>query len=85
MITSLLLVQYIDSFIYFIIIFTYLYNRKIKKKRKMGQQPIKGYSIEGEAIGAGTNRFWKVYNGIKQGSNMPVTIFIVEKKSIKKN
>jgi hypothetical protein len=51
----------------------------------MGSQLIKGYSTEKEPKGqAGFNSLWRLYDGTKQGTDEPVSIFIIDKKSLKK-
>lgn len=52
----------------------------------MGNQLIKGYSIEGEPQSLiGNYKSWKLYKGKKEGSNLPVSIFLIEKKQLKKD
>lgn len=44
----------------------------------MGGQLIKGYSIEGEAIGsAGLAKTWKLFKGHKSGAQAAASIFLI--------
>lgn len=52
----------------------------------MGGQLIKGYSIEGQSQGqVGLAKSWKLYRGKKQGATSLASIFLIEKRQIKKN
>ena len=51
----------------------------------MGIQLLKGYTLQGEPIsGVGCEKMWRIYQGIKQNSNSPATIFAIEKKALPK-
>lgn len=52
----------------------------------MGGQLIKGYAIEGDSQGtAGLTRSWKLYRGKKEGTHLPASIFLIEKRQLKKS
>lgn len=44
----------------------------------MGNQLLKGYTIQGEPISAvGCQRMWRVYQGTKQSTGTNATIFAI--------
>jgi len=52
----------------------------------MGGQLIKGYSIEGDSLASvGLAKSWKLYKGKKEGSHLPASIFLIEKRQLKKS
>lgn len=53
-------------------------------KSLIGGQIVKGYSISGDPItGVGHHKQWKVYKGKKDSTGGEVSIFVIEKKSLK--
>lgn len=51
----------------------------------MGNQLLKGYTIQGEPIsGVGCEKIWRVYHGHKQNTNTMATIFAIEKRNLPK-
>lgn len=49
----------------------------------MGNQLLKGYSIQGEPkAGIGSEKMWKIYQGQKHGTQSLATIFAIEKRSL---
>lgn len=56
----------------------------IFKSSDMGNQLLKGYDLKGEPIpGVGGNKMWKMFHGIRQSTNTAVTIFAIEKRTLK--
>ena len=52
----------------------------------MGAQLIKGYSIEGDTVAmVGINNSWKLMKGKKENGQKLASIFLIEKKQVKKN
>jgi len=52
----------------------------------MGGQLIKGYSIQGESQGVvGLTKSWKLYRAKKGGSHVHASIFLIEKRQLKKS
>ena len=53
-------------------------------KNLIGGQIVKGYTISGEAItGMGHHKQWKLYRGKKDSIGGEVSIFVLEKKTLK--
>ncbi len=53
-------------------------------KNLIGGQIVKGYTISGEAVpGVGHHKQWKLYRGKKDSTGTEVSIFVIEKKSLK--
>ncbi len=51
----------------------------------MGGQLIKGYSIEGDCLcQTGINRSWKLFKGRNSSTQAAASIFLIEKKQLKK-
>lgn len=51
----------------------------------VSNQLVKGYNTEKEPKGqAGTGGLWRLYDGTKQGTNEPVSVFVIDKKTLKK-
>jgi hypothetical protein len=51
----------------------------------MGGQLIKGYSIQGDSQGVvGLTKSWKLYRAKKAGAHVQASIFLIEKRQIKK-
>lgn len=51
----------------------------------MGGQLIKGYALEGDSQGtAGLAKTWKLYRGHKAQTHTLASIFLIEKKQLKK-
>lgn len=52
----------------------------------MGGQLIKGYSIEGDSLcHVGLHRSWKLYKGHNSSTHLSASIFLIEKKQLKKS
>ena len=51
----------------------------------MGNQLIKGYNVEKDSKGQdGTGGLWRLYDGTRQSNNEPVSVFVIDKKTLKK-
>lgn len=52
----------------------------------MGGQLIKGYALEGDSQGIiGLTKAWKLYRGHKAQTHSLASIFLIEKKQLKKS
>ena len=53
-------------------------------KNLIGGQIVKGYSISGEPMtGLGHHKLWKLYKAKKDSTGAEVSVFVIEKKSLK--
>ncbi len=52
----------------------------------MGTQQLKGYAIQGEpTLNVGSLKNWKLYTAVKETTKARVSVFLIEKKHLKKS